>query len=368
MPFLIDGHNVIAALDDIDLEDPHDEAKLVMRLRAWTGRTGRKAIVVFDGGLPGGPSRTLSTVDVKVVFAARHHTNADRVIRERVRALPDAGNWTVVSSDHEVHDQAREAGARTLTAQEYVELLERPTTPEKEKPDSISAAEVEAWLEIFTEPEEEEEVPAPPPSGSTPTPAAGKAKDKARHSRPRPPKPAPHRHGPTIGEQLGMEISPAPPPPRPTGKPTDVDDAEVAAWLEVFHDDPDSQIPPPNLPKKRPAAPRTAEPAEPVVRKDGSLSESEVDTWLSVFEARAAAEAQADEADAPRSEVSEPRTGRAQTSTQPSTSPKKKRRKVSRTLAKHQEKRGGAEEKTENGSSLSQDDLELWHRLFDDEG
>ena len=71
MPFLIDGHNVIAALPDIDLEDPHDEAKLVLKLRAWTGRERRKAIVVFDGGIPGGYSRTLSTVSVRVVFAAR---------------------------------------------------------------------------------------------------------------------------------------------------------------------------------------------------------------------------------------------------------------------------------------------------------
>ena len=57
MPFLIDGHNVIAALPDIELEDPHDEAKLVFKLRAWTGRERRKAIVVFDGGVPGGYSR-----------------------------------------------------------------------------------------------------------------------------------------------------------------------------------------------------------------------------------------------------------------------------------------------------------------------
>ncbi len=42
MPFLIDGHNVIAALRDIDLDDPDDEAKLVMKLRAWSSRVRRK--------------------------------------------------------------------------------------------------------------------------------------------------------------------------------------------------------------------------------------------------------------------------------------------------------------------------------------
>ena len=64
MPHLIDGHNVIAALPDIDLEDEHDEAKLVLKLRAWTGRRHRKAIVIFDGG-------DIVTADVRLIEAAR---------------------------------------------------------------------------------------------------------------------------------------------------------------------------------------------------------------------------------------------------------------------------------------------------------
>jgi uncharacterized protein len=369
MPFLIDGHNVIAALDDIDLEDPHDEAKLVLRLRAWAGRVNRKAIVVFDGGLPGGPSRTLSTVDVKVVFAARYHTNADRIIRERMRALPDPGNWTVVSSDHEVRDQALDTGARTLSAQEFVDLLERPSTPEKEKPESVSSVEVAAWLEIFPEPEEDEQPPAPSPPDVTTRPALNTDKRQSQQPRPQAPKPATNRHSPTIGERLGIPVSPAPPPPKAGGKPTEVDDAEVAAWLEIFHDDPDSHIPPPKLPEKRPSRRKPAEAAEPVVRKDGSLSETEVDTWLSVFEARAAAEPPTSPTDSPR--PNERRTGANETGSRgatPPAPPKPKRRKVSPTLAKHQEKRARSEDESKSETSLSQDDVELWHRLFDDEG
>jgi hypothetical protein len=33
MPFLIDGHNLIGALPDLDLDDPDDEARLVERLQ-----------------------------------------------------------------------------------------------------------------------------------------------------------------------------------------------------------------------------------------------------------------------------------------------------------------------------------------------
>ncbi len=34
MHYLIDGHNLIAQISDISLDDPDDEAKLVLRLEA----------------------------------------------------------------------------------------------------------------------------------------------------------------------------------------------------------------------------------------------------------------------------------------------------------------------------------------------
>ena len=276
MPFLIDGHNVIAALQDIDLEDPDDEAKLVMKLRAWAARIRHKAIVIFDGGIPGGPSPTLSSADVRVVFAARHHTNADRIIGERLKQLPDAGNWTVVSSDREVLDNARTAGARVITATDFAESFERSAVAEKEKPEAISSAEVEAWLEIFQESEEEhaEVTPASAPVASDTVARSDRKPRKTRR------KVASQSRTTTrtIAEQMEVELPPDLEAGQPTGKPDFPTRVEVNAWLEVFHDDPDSTIPPPNLPKPKKVAPK-----RPVVKKTGGLSEAEVDTWLSVF-------------------------------------------------------------------------------------
>jgi hypothetical protein len=347
VPFLIDGHNVIAALPEISLEDPHDEAKLVMRLRAWAARIRRRAIVVFDGGIPGGPSRVLSSSGVKVIFAARHHTNADRIIRERLRSLPDAPNWTVVSSDHEILDEARSLGARTVTAQAFVDELDRPPV-EKEKPDSVSPAEVEAWLEIFQEPEEEDEgsPPAAQPTEPKRVPARpGSARRKKR--RPRRTE-APYRKSRAIGDQLGVDVPPEPVPSETLGKPSGATREEVAAWLEVFHDDPESHIPPPNLPErpKKPASPSKP----PVVNKDGDLSDDEVEAWLDVFQ---------------KSDQTRPASCQATPSKSPSPERKQKRRRRSGTLAEHQDKYAPAE--GEGKAELSDEDLELWHRLFGEE-
>ena len=108
MPYLIDGHNLIASLPDIDLADPDDEAKLVQKLRGFVARQRNKCTVIFDGGLPGGFS-AMSNASVKVIFAASQHSNADSLLKRRISKIPDTRNWTLVSSDNELRDFARRA-------------------------------------------------------------------------------------------------------------------------------------------------------------------------------------------------------------------------------------------------------------------
>ena len=290
MPFLIDGHNVIAALPDIDLADPDDEAKLVVKLRAWSGRERRKAIVIFDSGIPGGPSRVLSSPEVRVVFAARHHSTADRIIKERLSALPDAPNWTVVSSDREVLDNARTSGAKTLSAQEFAARLNPTPEVEQEKPEGAPAAEVEAWLEVFETPAVSEAPFAPEAAPARePTPPVAHIVSKKQSLRAKqhalerttPPTP-PSRTARSIAEQMGVSL-PAPPKQEKHaaygGKPHEVSPEEVESWLEVFHDAPESNVPPP---KPRPSAP-PRQPKPLAVKKYGTLSDDEVESWLEIF-------------------------------------------------------------------------------------
>jgi hypothetical protein len=118
--------------------------------------------------------------------------------------------------------------------------------------------------------------------------------------------------------------------------------------LEVFHDDPESHIPPPNLPErpKKPASPSKP----PVVNKDGDLSDDEVEAWLDVFQ---------------KSDQTRPASRQAPPSKSPSPERKQKRRRRSGTLAEHQDKYAPAE--GEGKAELSDEDLELWHRLFGEE-
>ena len=152
MPYLIDGHNLIARLPDIDLEDPDDEAKLVTKLRGFAAGRRKKCTVIFDGGLPGGKS-SMSNKAVKVIFAAAFHTNADSLLKQRIRKTRDAANWTLVSSDNDVLDCARSHKMKCMTSAEFSRQLRRK--PRQQDPRGESAQvhvpkqEVDEWLDIF---------------------------------------------------------------------------------------------------------------------------------------------------------------------------------------------------------------------------
>lgn len=154
--YLIDGHNLIAQLPDIDLDDPHDEAKLVFKLRSFTARTGKKVTVVFDGGLPGGVSKTLSTSKVTACFAAAEHRTADQVLVRMIRKVKNPQGYCLVSSDREIVDVAQGLGMDYLSTPDFARQLTPEAasseldTPEKDENPQLSPQEVDEWLAIFS--------------------------------------------------------------------------------------------------------------------------------------------------------------------------------------------------------------------------
>lgn len=151
MPFLIDGHNLVGRMPELRLDDPDDEAKLVMRLRTYCARTGKRATVVFDHGLPGGRSHELSGGGVEVVFASAGRS-ADGILRERLRRARDPRGLTVVTSDRQVISAARARGAQVMRSEEFAARLSAPPraeTPEVETDTDLSPEEVQEWLKVF---------------------------------------------------------------------------------------------------------------------------------------------------------------------------------------------------------------------------
>lgn len=152
MPYLIDGHNLIACLPDISLDDPNDEARLVIKLKGFAARARSKCVVVFDQGLPGGQS-SMSTQGVQVVFAAANHRSADDLIKSRVNTIKDAPNWTLVSTDHDVVNHALRRRMKHMSSAQFAQLLAGAGGTEETRGEEIhptvSADEVDELYQAF---------------------------------------------------------------------------------------------------------------------------------------------------------------------------------------------------------------------------
>ena len=152
MPYLIDGHNLIAQMPGLSLSDPDDEVQLVLRLRQFAAHKRQKITVVFDHGIPGGWSRDLSTGPVKVIFAGSH-TNADRVILERIREAKTPTDIKLVSSDAQVRRAAEVRRVQVIASQDFAASLYKPppSEPQRDARENLrlDKDEVKEWLRVF---------------------------------------------------------------------------------------------------------------------------------------------------------------------------------------------------------------------------
>jgi predicted RNA-binding protein with PIN domain len=150
MPLLIDGHNLIGQLAGLRLDEPDDEAKLVAHLRTYCAREGKQATVVFDHGLPGGWSESLSGGGVRVIFASAGR-NADGILRERIREARDPRGLMVVSSDREVIAAAKAKRVRVMQAEVFAARLGLSTEATASDEAPLSPEEVDEWMQVFGE-------------------------------------------------------------------------------------------------------------------------------------------------------------------------------------------------------------------------
>jgi uncharacterized protein len=150
MALIIDGHNLIGAMPDIDLADPQDEARLLERLRLYRAHAdGQPMVVFFDSGdLPAVTSVwNAAGPGLQVRFSAAGQT-ADDAILEFLAGRAQPGQYAVVTNDHELAHRARMAGASTLSASSFATRLARrrpapsPSLPAEPNPHDPAYADL----------------------------------------------------------------------------------------------------------------------------------------------------------------------------------------------------------------------------------
>lgn len=133
MKLLVDGHNLIGAMPDIDLADPDDEWQLVQRLRGYAAARRVSVTVVFDSGPGPAPTWHLSGGGVEVRFAPPG-MSADTVIVQLLRREKRPSEVTVVTNDQALASQVRSIGGQVRSASQFAAEISPPRPKPRPKP------------------------------------------------------------------------------------------------------------------------------------------------------------------------------------------------------------------------------------------
>ena len=165
MHWLVDGHNLIGQMPNLQLSDPDDEAKLVEYLRRYRARTGHRLTVIFDAGTSYQPAHTQQKGGITVQFARPGQT-ADQLIKRRLRKIKDPQGTIVVTSDRAVQQAAQQVQVRVVEAREFGQQLLQLSAPGQEAADAgsqadvqLSADEVDEWLALFGKQQNDQDDP-----------------------------------------------------------------------------------------------------------------------------------------------------------------------------------------------------------------
>ena len=270
MHYLIDGHNLIAKLPDIDLSDPDDEVQLVLKLRQWTAVSLKRTVTVyFDGGLPGGHNVNLSNAQVKVVFVSQGKT-ADSLLIARINRAPNPPEYTLVTSDQQIIAAANKRKMKHIRSEKFAmrlssEKAERnlpgPTITDQDP--ILSDAEVAQWLDLF-----------------------GPVDEKALKKRPKPIPPTRALSEPEPEPET--EPDPIPKPPALTDRENpELSDEELHEWLALFGGTPKPVAQPPAKQAGKSAAKPVPKTAPPTTKKKSpnpqNLKEDDLAAWNAYF-------------------------------------------------------------------------------------
>jgi hypothetical protein len=142
VPYLLDGNNLIGRARGTSRPDEEDRRALIAELNERLRRTKAKAILFFDG--PMGRRTSLGSLSIREAGSP----GADEAILREIGNSRAPREDTVVTADRELARRAREAGARTISPDEFWRSF--GASSRKEDPGrSEERVDVEDWLKYF---------------------------------------------------------------------------------------------------------------------------------------------------------------------------------------------------------------------------
>jgi predicted RNA-binding protein with PIN domain len=141
MPFIIDGTNLLRAVENIDTDVITDIA-MCNTIARYLLLIAQKGELVFDGTGPPDEARLDNNSNLEVSFAGLA-VEADDVIEDKINASTAPRTLTVVSSDRRLRNAAKARRAVSIKCEK-----EASSEPQAKR-SGLTQGETDQWLKFF---------------------------------------------------------------------------------------------------------------------------------------------------------------------------------------------------------------------------
>ena len=154
MPVIIDGHNLLWAVQNTEEQKSITDITLCRLLDSYIGLVKQNAEIIFDGTGPPNKAEFETIKNLDVTFSGRS-CDCDTVIEQRILASTSPKLLTIVSSDRRLRDAAAARKEMSVKVEDFWEEVKKRLSRQKTakeppgKRSGLTESETELWLKIF---------------------------------------------------------------------------------------------------------------------------------------------------------------------------------------------------------------------------
>jgi predicted RNA-binding protein with PIN domain len=154
MPVIIDGHNLLWAIQNPDEDASVTDTAMCQALDTYFSITRDKAEIIFDGIGPPDKTGFNNLNNLDVTFSGQN-TDCDSIIEERILDSTAPTHLVIVSTDRQIRGAAAARKATSVLSDEFWAMVTKRLSKQKrgkepsQKRTGLTESETNLWLKAF---------------------------------------------------------------------------------------------------------------------------------------------------------------------------------------------------------------------------
>jgi predicted RNA-binding protein with PIN domain len=154
MPVIIDGHNLLWAIQNPDEDTNITDVVMCQALDTYFSITHDKAEIIFDGIGPPDKTGFNNLSNLEITFSGRN-CDCDSIIEQRILDSTAPSHLTIVSTDRKIRDAASARKATSVQSDEFWAIVTKKLSKQKRgkepaaKRTGLTESETDLWLRAF---------------------------------------------------------------------------------------------------------------------------------------------------------------------------------------------------------------------------